>query len=107
MSQATSAMAVIGVVVTCGAAAVARGGVEDDLRFVLQPGTAATQPPIPPPAGAEPVAQDAWFDVTARAWFMGVTGDVGTRGVTVDMDASFSDMWEQAGTVFGLSGRLE
>ena len=78
------------------------------------------QPEEPTKAG--PVASDApntptsvpaaespgWrADVTAWVWVMGVTGDVGARGFTTSVDASFADVLEASDSVFGFSGRLE
>lgn len=47
------------------------------------------------------------FDFNTWIWAMGVSGDVGVRGRTADIDASFIDILDESDSVFAFSGRLE
>lgn len=46
-------------------------------------------------------------DFLARIWLMGVHGDVGARGQSADIDASFLDVVDESDSLFAVSGRLE
>lgn len=46
-------------------------------------------------------------DFLARIWLMGVHGDVGARGQSADIDASFLDVVEESDSLFAISGRFE
>lgn len=67
---------------------------------------AAPEPPGVPALSA--VSEDQWrFDSTAWIWLMGVEGDVGARGLTTNVDASFWDVLDESDSIFALSGRIE
>lgn len=46
-------------------------------------------------------------ELTAWIWIMGVDGEVGARGTSADVNASFGDVLEASDSVFAFSGRLE
>ena len=47
------------------------------------------------------------LELTAWAWIVGMTGDVGVRGQTAEVEASFADVLSSSDSVFALSGRVE
>jgi hypothetical protein len=88
----------------------------------------ASQPPAPPAPSVTPAppapsvtsapqdtvsfqpapSSDAWrVDVNLQAWLLGVTGDVGARGATTNVDASFGDILEASDSILAFSGRVE
>ncbi len=46
-------------------------------------------------------------DYNTWIWMIGVEGDVGARGLTTHLDASFTDVLEASDSIFAFSGRLE
>lgn len=56
-------------------------------------------------AAAEP--KDFSIGLSTQLWASGVEGDVGIRGITADVDASFIDILESTDSVIGLQARLD
>lgn len=51
---------------------------------------------------------DEWrIDLNTWVWAMGIEGDVGARGLTTSVDASFTDVLDASDSLIGLAGRLE
>ena len=56
--------------------------------------------------GPRSVMDGQWhFGVTPYMWFTGIQGDVSTKRLTVPVDASFSDLWDNLD--FALAARFE
>jgi len=63
---------------------------------------------IPPPARADELAADRWqFGFTPYVWAAGLEGQVGVRGITAAVDASFIDILNDTNSVIGLQGHFE
>jgi hypothetical protein len=63
---------------------------------------------IPPPTGADESATEGWkFSITPYAWMTGLEGQVGLRGITAAVDASFIDILRDTESVIGLEGHFE
>jgi hypothetical protein len=64
---------------------------------------------VPTVRGAEPpvYADDFSLTLTPYAWFVGITGDLGARGVVASVDESFLDVLDQSDFVFGVFARAE
>jgi hypothetical protein len=63
---------------------------------------------IPPPARADEPATDRWqFGITPYVWAAGLDGQVGVRGITAAVDASFIDILQDADSFIGLEGHFE
>jgi len=63
------------------------------------PTAPAGQTPPPAPAEAHPIE----MSLTPYLWFSGLHGTVGAKGLTTDVNASFSDIWDKfniGGAVF-------
>lgn len=60
-----------------------------------------------PDATMLPDASPWRFEFDAWLWLMGVDGDMGVRGQTIDVSASISDIIDASDSLFALSGRLE
>ena len=63
-------------------------------------------------ADAAPVkdikAPDSWrIGFAATAWMMGMDGDIGARGRTVNVSESFIDVIKESDSIFAISGRVE
>ncbi len=55
-----------------------------------------------------PLEDDGWrADLISWIWLMGVDGDIGARGRTADVSASFSDVLDSADSLMALALRLE
>lgn len=51
---------------------------------------------------------DKWkFDFNSWAWLASISGDIGVRDVTVDVDAGFKDILDASDSLLAFSGRLE
>lgn len=59
------------------------------------------------PARADDHADDWRVLFNSWIWLMGIEGDVGARGLTTDVDASFTDILDASDSIVALSGRLE
>lgn len=59
-------------------------------------------------AAAEPRAgwpeNDWWAQLDLSIWLPGISGTIGARGVTADVDVSFSDVLQDSDSVIGLAG---
>jgi hypothetical protein len=61
--------------------------------------------PAPEPA---PSAQDEWrVRAEAWIWLMGIQGDLGARGVTASVSASFVDIIDAVDSIIAVAGRVE
>lgn len=59
-------------------------------------------------APARPADPDPWrFNAASYAWLMSVSGSVTAHGQTVDTNASFIDLVQKSGSLFGLMGYFE
>lgn len=68
-----------------------------------EPAAGATASPAAPALRPDP-----WrFEFTSWIWLMGLSGDVGPRGLTVDVDASFLDLLDDSDSILAFSGRAE
>jgi hypothetical protein len=62
----------------------------------------------PPPARADEPPTDRWqFGITPYVWAAGLDGQVGVRGITAAVDASFIDILQDADSFIGLEGHFE
>lgn len=79
---------------------------------------ADTTPATPPAVNVvEPTAADIesataapsrWrAELSTWIWLMGVDGDIGVRGRTINVNASFGDVVDASDSIFAFSGRLE
>ena len=63
---------------------------------------------ILPPARADESTAERWqFAVTPYVWMTGLEGQVGIRGITAAVDASFIDILRDTESVIGLEGHFE
>ena len=62
----------------------------------------------PLPTKAEAPATEGWkFSITPYVWMTGLEGQVGLRGITAAVDASFIDILQDTDSVIGLEGHFE
>jgi hypothetical protein len=47
------------------------------------------------------------FEITTWLWLMSTSGDVGAKGLSTNLDASFGEILDESDSVFAFSGRLE
>ncbi|MCC6678534.1 MAG: hypothetical protein IT436_15475 [Phycisphaerales bacterium] len=59
------------------------------------------------PAGVTAAKQEWRAEIHAWAWLMSIDGDVGARGLQVNVSESFVDIVDESDSLFALSGRLE
>lgn len=63
-------------------------------------------------AAAEPLAGGAgaeepwWVTPSFAIWLAGLSGDVGARDVTMHLDLSFTDIYEDTDSIIGLAGSV-
>ena len=84
-------------------------------RALAQSSPASAEGGDAPLSSAEPgvllesgTSADPWrVEFRAWAWLMGVEGDIGVRGRTTEVSASFLDVLEGSDSLFAFSGRLE
>jgi hypothetical protein len=70
------------------------------------PAIAQDGPPVTEQELSEAVSP--WrVEFTTWIWAMGTEGDVGVRGLTANVSASFTDIIDDSDSLFALSGRLE
>jgi hypothetical protein len=63
---------------------------------------------IPLSARAEEPSADRWqLGITPYVWAAGLDGQVGVRGITAAVDASFIDILQDADSFIGLEGHFE
>ena len=63
---------------------------------------------LPPPTKADEPAAEGWkFSLTPYVWMTGLEGQVGLRGITAAVDASFIDILQDTDSVIGLEGHFE
>ena len=62
---------------------------------------------LPPARAAEPAAERWQFAVTPYVWAAGLEGQVGVRGITTAVDASFIDILKDSDSFIGLQGHFE
>jgi hypothetical protein len=88
-----------------GAGTSAPNAINDRAADTAQ--TPAMSAPENAPAIAADSASGLRVDVYAWIWMIGLSGDVGARGRTAEVDASFGDILDASDSVLGFSGRLE
>ena len=59
----------------------------------------STESPLP--------ANDWRVNFNTWIWLIGIDGDIGARGLTVDVSADFGDILDASDSIFAFSGRLE
>ncbi len=63
---------------------------------------------LPDESGTTAGGDDDWhFDFKTWIWLLGVDGDLGARGLTMDVSADFGDILDASDSLFAFSGRLE
>ena len=67
------------------------------VNFVIQPQTARA-------AGQRPISEEWTYEVAPYVWFMSLNGTIGVAGQTVEIDASFSDLWEVTDLALAAAG---
>lgn len=67
---------------------------------------AASSPEQQPPI-LDKSSSSLRFDMYTWIWLVGFSGDVGARGVTSEVDASFGDVLDASDSLFAFAGRLE
>lgn len=72
-------------------------------EFRLDFGMAQDEPVVPVPSRDNPWRADAYLWI----WLVGIEGDLGVRGRTVDTNVNFLDILDASDSLFAFSGRLE
>lgn len=77
------------------------------LTSILAPNTLAAQTE-PPPAELTAAKDDPWrLELGFYIWLTGITGDIGVRGFSADVDATFVDLVQDSSSIFATGGRGE
>lgn len=95
---------VVPVAIVSPSAAIAQSQTPEQPVPLAQPEAAATNEPSPLPADQ---SSSLRIDVYAWIWMLGMSGDVGARGRSAEVDANFIDIMDASDSIFAFSGRLE
>jgi len=75
--------------------------------FVPQLALASAEPPPPAPSTAMPGEEGWWFQPSLALWLPGLSGTVGVRGRTTNVDGTFIDVLQSSDSLIGIVGTFD